>query len=419
MRKKILPQSETQSVGDLGLNKQPPPPPDTSDAGIQKSAMGRLAEGLAGPSKGLESSIGQGRNAVAQFARDTQRQAAGTALKAGAQGQGTQTALGQEVRQSVMGKLAANEANNAQMISAESKSFMDKALEVGHQNKTLAQQQSQFDVSSGQQQQQINNQASQFATSSGQQQQQINNQASQFATTSGQNQQQIDNQKAQFTQSLDLQKDELASRIGQQNMQNMIQLGGDIPVIAAKVMDQVMGKNGTPLSSAEKADLGKWYEDQKAKGAKIDDQMGQLIDKMVKDTVDPVKTPEDFANDNRNTAMTAILGGTKPLDGMTPADWSQVASNPAMMQTLAQNNPKFKPSVVIPKTKSEADWKKAGIAAGDVVMVDGKPIKIVQFKTEKYSNWSGNTRKRNYTVGIDIATNKQIRIGDTGEYDPD
>lgn len=395
------------------------PPAANSDEGVQNTAMSRLAQGLAGPSQGLQTAIGTGRNAVAQFARDTQRQAANTAVKSGALGQGTQTALGQEARQSVMGKLVQNEGQNAQMVSNEGKAFMDKALEVGHQNKTLKQQQGQFDVTAGQEATKIANQASQFGVSAGQDQQRITNQASQFATTAGQSQQNIDNQKTQFGENLKLQRDELDNKIGQQATENMIALGGDIPTIAAKVMDGVLGKAGTPLTTEEKADLQKWYDEKKAKGEKLDTQMETLIDKMVKDSVNPDKTAKDVAGEARNTAMKAILDGSKPITSMTPADWTEVAGDPGMMQTLAQNNPQFKPTATVPKTKSAADWQKSGLAPGDVVMQDGKPMKIVEYKTEKYKNWTGNTRKRNFTVAIDLATNKQVRLGDTGEYDPD
>jgi hypothetical protein len=286
--------------------------PGEGEAEVQATAMGRLAEGLEGPSQGLQTSIGQGRSAVAQFARDTGRQAAQTAVKTGGLGQGTQNSLVAGARQSVMSQLGANEANNAKMISDEGKGFMDKALEIGQQNKQLKQNQSQFDVTSGQTQQQINNQASQFGVSAGlekervgQGQQQINNQASQFATTSGQNQQQIDNQKAQFTSTLETNKDQFAQTMGMENTKLIATLGADIPVVASKLMNTAMGQTGQPLSDAEKGDLKKWYDDAKARGEKVDAQMDTLIQKMITDATAPKSAMTTLAETEANDALTA------------------------------------------------------------------------------------------------------------------
>ncbi len=268
--------------------------PGEGEARVQATAMGRLAEGLEGPSQGLQAGIGQGRSAVAQFAKDTQRNAAATAVKTGGLGQGTQNSLQANARQTVMSQLGANEANNAKMISDEGKSFMDKALEIGQQNKQLQQNQNQFERTAGQEDTRIKNQAGQFDTSIGlekervgQGQQQINNQASQFATTAGQNQQQIDNQKSQFAQSMETNKDQFAQTMGMENTKLIATLGADIPVVASKLMATAMGQTGQPLSDAEKGDLKKWYDDAKARGEKIDSQMETLITKMVTDATAP------------------------------------------------------------------------------------------------------------------------------------
>jgi hypothetical protein len=360
--------------------------------------MSRLAQGLAGPSAGLASSIGQGRNAVAQFAKDTQRQAASQAVKAGAVGQGTQTALGQEVRQSVMSKLGANEENNAQMISNEGKAFMDKALDIGQQNKQLAQNQSQFDVSSGQNQQQINNQASQFQTTAGQNQQQIDNQKSQFATTSGQNQQQIDNQKTQFGETLQLQKDELAAKVGQQNLSILSQLGGDIPVIASKVMNQVLGASGAPLSDAEKGDLGKWYDQQKAKGEKMDAQMDTLITSMIKEATDPKKSAmTQLAEGEAEKQLQAQNLQQKLSTGaqLTPDEIKQGIASGAFPQVAA---------TAVPAGKHVAEFLKKN--PNGVINVGGGAYKLVKGSSPRTGSGTFSNQERHTDVAevVDMAT---------------
>lgn len=289
------------------------------DAQVQNAAMKNLATGLEGPSKGLSASIGQGRSAVAQFAKDSQRQAATQAVKTGAVGQGTEAGLVQGTRQSVMGALAKNEANNAQLISDEQKGYMDKALDIGMKNKELKQNQGQFDVTAGQEGQKIANQASQFQTSAGQDQQKINNQAAQFATTANQTQQQIDAQKTQFGQTMAAQKDELTQKMGLENTKLLADLGGAIPTVATKVMDGLLGKTGQPLTPSDKADLSKWYDDQKAKGAKMDAQMDKLIENMVNEAVNPQKSAmtqladTEAANQLTSQTLQTKLSSGQPL----------------------------------------------------------------------------------------------------------
>ena len=301
----------------LPVKKKVVMPGDVQDETVQRSAMAKLAEGLNGPSAGLEASIGQGRSAVAQFAKDTQRNAAQTAVKSGALGQGTQTGLAQGARQSVMTQLGANESNNAKMVSDENKAFMDKALDIGQQNKQLKQNQTQFDVSSGQTQQQINNQASQFQTSTGLEQQKIQNQASQFQTSAGQTQQQIDAQKDQFKQTLATNQDQFAKTMGMENTKLVATLGADIPGVATKVMNAALGANGTPLTDAEKQDLGKWYDEQKAKGEKMDAQMDTLIQKMVSEATAPKSAMTTLAETQGEDALTADTLNKKLAAGET------------------------------------------------------------------------------------------------------
>lgn len=360
--------------------------------------MGRLAQGLAGPSQGLQTAIGQGRNAVAQFARDTQRQAASQAVKAGALGQGTQTALGQDVRQSVMSKLGANEANNAQLISNEGKAFMDKALDIGQQNKQLAQNQSQFDVTAGQNQQQINNQAGQFKDSQTLERERMAQQQGQFNTTSGQNQQQIDNQRAQFDQTLQLQKDELAAKVGQQNLSILSQLGGDIPVIASKVMNQVLGAAGAPLSDAEKADLGKWYDQQKAKGEKMDAQMDSLIQSMVKEATNPTKSAmTQLAEKEGENELAAQNLNTKLAQGgqLTPDEIKLGISSGAFPQVAATQ---------VPAGKHVAEFLKKN--PNGIINVGGSAYKLVKGSSPRTGSGTFSNQERHTDVAevVDMAT---------------
>lgn len=352
----------------LPVKKKVVMPGDVQDEQVQRTAMGKLAEGLNGPSAGLEASIGQGRSAVAQFAKDTQRQAAQTAVKSGALGQGTQSGLVQGARQSVMTQLGNNEANNAKMVSDENKAFMDKALDIGQQNKQLKQNQNQFDVTSGQTQEQINNQASQFQTSTGLEQQKIQNQASQFKTTSGQTQQQIDAQKDQFAQNLATNKDQFAKTMGMENTKLVATLGADIPGIATKVMNAALGANGTPLSDSEKADLGKWYDDQKAKGEKMDAQMDTLINKMVSDATAPKSAMTTLAETQGQDQLTTDTLTKKLASGaqLTPDEMSAGIKANAFPQFTAST---------IPRGSNVQDFLAKN--PNGVVNIGGQPYKVV------------------------------------------
>ncbi len=329
---------------------------------VQQTAMGKLAQGLEGPSQGLQTSIGQGRSAVAQFAADTGRATAAQAVKGGALGQGTQTSLMQGARQSVMSQLGKNEANNAQMVSDEGKAFMDKALDIGQQNKQLKQNQNQFDVTAGQEDKKIANQETQFNTST-------TNQVNQFQTTAGQNQQQIDAQKDQFAQTLATNKDQFAKNLGMENTKLIASLGADIPAVATKLMTTAMGQTGQPLSPAEKADLQKWYDDAKAKGDKMDAQMDTLITKMITEATAPKGAMSTLADTQANDQLTTDTLTKKLASGeaLTKDDYDAGIKANAFPQFTA---------ATIPKAEHVNEFLQKN--PNGVVNIGGTPYKVVQ-----------------------------------------
>lgn len=205
--------------------------------------------------------------------------------------------------------------------------------------------------------------------------------------------------------------------LDQASMQMLERLGGDIPVVATKLMDFAMGKTTGALTPEEKTQLNTWYAEQKAKGEKLEGNIDKLIEKAISDatTTSPTETREK----TYESTMSRFLEGKSPLQNMTPSDWQAVAQDPAQLAQLAQNNSQIKPNAVVPTVKSGTEWSKAGLQSGDIVFQNGKPYRIIEFKTDRYKNFWGNTRGRNYTLAQDLTTNTQVRLGDTGEYDPD